>query len=88
MKKPIRVALSGSGFKFPAHVGALHAIRDAGYEVIEIAGTSGGSIVASLAAVGMDLDIMKALTLTRDWADMLTFSPWSLAVRLSIEAGQ
>jgi len=87
MKKPIRVALSGSGFKFPAHVGALHAIRDAGYEVIEIAGTSGGSIVASLAAVGMDLDIMKALTLTRDWADMLTFSPWSLATNMGYCSG-
>ena len=75
--KPIRIALSGSGFKFPAHVGALMAVRDAGFTPVEYAGTSGGSIVAALAASGMDLDAMKALTLTRDWSDMLTFSPWS-----------
>lgn len=76
--KQIRVALSGSGFKFPAHVGALLAIRDAGYQPIEYAGTSGGSIVATLAACGMDLDAMKALTFTRDWSDMLSFNPLSL----------
>jgi NTE family protein len=75
--KPIRVAFSGSGFKFPAHVGALHAIRDAGFTPIEYAGTSGGSIVAALAAFGMDLDVMKNITMNRDWSDMLTFSLWS-----------
>jgi NTE family protein len=76
--RPIRVALSGSGFKFPAHVGALLAIRDAGFTPVEYAGTSGGSIVSALAASGMDLDAMKSLTLTRDWSDMLTLSPLSL----------
>lgn len=75
--KPIRLALSGSGFKFPAHVGALLAVRDAGFTPVEYAGTSGGSIVAALAASGMNLDDMKELTLTRDWSDMLTFSPFT-----------
>ena len=76
--KALRLALSGSGFKFPAHVGALMAIRDAGFTPIEYAGTSGGSIVAALAASGMDLDTMKSLTMTRDWSDMLTFSVLSI----------
>lgn len=71
--KPIRVALSGSGFKFPAHVGALMAIRDAGFTPVEYAGTSGGSIVAALAACGLNLDALRVMTLTRDWSDMLTF---------------
>lgn len=75
---PIRIALSGSGFKFPAHVGALLAVRDAGYTPIEYAGTSGGSIVAMLAAFGMSLDDMKSLTLSHDWSGMLTFNPWAL----------
>jgi len=73
--KPIRVALSGSGFKVPAHVGALHAIADAGFAPIELAGTSGGSIVAALAACGMALADMKAIALTFDWSSMLSFSP-------------
>jgi len=76
--KALLLALSGSGFKFPAHVGALMAIRDAGFTPIEYAGTSGGSIVAALAASGMDLDTMKSLTMTRDWSDMLTFSVLSI----------
>jgi NTE family protein len=78
LSKAIRLALSGSGFKFPAHVGALMAVRDAGFKPIQYAGTSGGSIIAMLAACGMDLDDMHTLTMTTDWSDMLTFSPWSL----------
>ncbi len=85
--KPIRVALSGSGFKFPAHVGALLAVRDAGYSIREVAGTSGGSIVAALFASGMPLDAMADLTLTRDWSDMLTFSPWSLLTKMGYCSG-
>ncbi|MFD1557111.1 patatin-like phospholipase family protein [Paraburkholderia silviterrae] len=73
--KPIRVALSGSGFKVPAHVGALQAISDAGFEPVELAGTSGGSIVAALAACGMALSDMKTMALTFDWSGMLSFSP-------------
>lgn len=72
--KPIRVALSGSGFLLPAHVGALHAVAAAGYKPIEYAGTSGGSIVAMLAAAGMSLAGLKDLALTLDWAPMMSFS--------------
>ena len=54
------------------------AVRDAGFKPIQYAGTSGGSIIAMLAACGMDLDDMHTLTMTTDWSDMLTFSPWSL----------
>jgi NTE family protein len=76
--KPIRIAFSGSGFKFPAHVGALLALRDGGYTPIEFAGTSGGSIVAALAASEfVTLEWMQQQTLERDWSDMLTFSPLS-----------
>ena len=72
--KKIRVALSGSGFKFPVHVGALIAIRDAGYQPIEYAGTSGGSIIAALAACGLELDRMKELTMGNDWSGMMSLS--------------
>lgn len=79
--KPLRLALSGSGFKVPAHVGALQAVADAGFEPVELAGTSGGSIVAALAACGMSLSDMKTLALTFDWSGMLSFSPLA-ALRL------
>lgn len=76
--KPIRVALSGSGFRLGAHIGALQAIEDAGYTVVELAGTSGGSIVASLYASGMPLDDMRQILMDLDWSRMMRFSPWSL----------
>ncbi len=75
---PIRVAFSGSGFKVPAHVGALQAIADAGFTPVELAGTSGGSICAALAACGMSLSDMKTLALTHDWSNMMSFSPLSV----------
>ena len=48
MMKSIRVALRGSGFD----LGAPQAIADAGFEVVELAGTSGCSIIAGLYAGG------------------------------------
>lgn len=82
MSTPIRVALGGSAFKFPAHVGALKAILQADYLPIEIAATSGGSIIAALYAAGMPIDEMEALALHHDWSDMLTFNPWSMLTKL------
>ncbi len=77
MNKPIRVALSGSGFRLPAHIGALEAILEAGYDIVEICGTSGGSIVAAMFASGMSIDTMKRLALTQDWSKMLSFEFWA-----------
>jgi NTE family protein len=78
MSNRIRVALSGSGFRLGAHLGALQAIVDAGYEVIELAGTSGGSIVAAMFAGGMKLADMHELCMHLDWSPMMRFSPWAI----------
>jgi len=88
MKKPIRVALSGSGFRLGAHLGALQAIEDAGYEVIELAGTSGGSIVASLYASGMSLADLRQLCMTMDWSPMMSFSPWAFISKQAFCSGE
>jgi NTE family protein len=55
MWKPIRVSLSGSGFRFPALIGALAAVYDNGFKPIQLVGTSGGAIVAALLASGMEV---------------------------------
>ena len=86
--KPLRVALSGSGFKFPAHVGALKAILDSGYTPIELAGTSGGSIIATLFAAGMDIETMTELSMTKDWSEMLTFNIISLFSKMGYCTGK
>lgn len=75
-KKNIGVALSGSGFLFPIHVGALKAIVDTGYTITEIAGTSGGAIIASLYATGMTLSYMESITLNQDWSKMMSPRWW------------
>jgi NTE family protein len=85
--KQIRVALSGSGFRLGAHLGALQAIHDAGYEVVELAGTSGGSIVAALHASGMTLDGLHQLCMSMNWSSYMTFSPWTLLTKQALCSG-
>ncbi|HUO87291.1 MAG TPA: cyclic nucleotide-binding domain-containing protein [Thermoanaerobaculia bacterium] len=51
----VGLALGGGGAKGYAHLGVLRAFRDAGIEVDAIAGTSMGSIVAGVYAMGEDL---------------------------------
>ncbi|WP_175946585.1 patatin-like phospholipase family protein [Burkholderia pyrrocinia] len=86
--KPIRVALSGSGFRLGAHLGALQAIEEAGYTIVELAGTSGGSIVASLYASGLPLDVMRQMLMEVDWSRMMSFSPWTLIRQQALCSGE
>lgn len=78
-KKLVRLALSGSGFRFPCHVGALAAIEEGGYEVVELSGTSGGSIVGSLYASGKSVKELDAITQSIDLKKMLHYCPFALA---------
>jgi len=52
------LALAGGGVKGAAHIGALKALEENGIKVDVIAGTSIGSIVASLYAMGYSPEIM------------------------------
>lgn len=52
LPQKLKIVLSGSGMRYPAHVGFLEAIVDEGYEIERICGVSGGSIVASALASG------------------------------------
>lgn len=50
------LCLAGGGVKGAAHIGAIKAIEEAGLKIDYIAGTSSGSIVASLYAAGFSTD--------------------------------
>ena len=50
------LALAGGGAKGAAHIGVLKALEENGIKIDAIAGTSIGSIVASLYAMGYDVD--------------------------------
>lgn len=59
--RPIFAIFEGGGAKGIAHVGALQAIQDNGLEIIGVAGTSAGALIAVLAAIGLEAaDIMSA----------------------------
>ena len=55
----VGVVLSGGGAKGFAHIGALRVIEEAGIPIDYIAGTSMGSIIGGLYAVGYDPDMMQ-----------------------------
>ena len=73
----ISLALSGSGFKFPVHVGALKAVLDSRHELVEVSGTSGGSIVAGMWACDMPEGRMMDIALCTDWRPFVKFQPLS-----------
>jgi NTE family protein len=66
--------LAGGGTRLPAHVGVLTALADMGIGYDHIVGVSGGSVVASLAAAGKDLDELKVLLRTVNFVQFRGYS--------------
>jgi NTE family protein len=85
--KAIQVALSGSGFLLPVHLGALQAIEAAGYHVSALSGTSGGAIVAALYAVLPNTRSLTELVLYTDWQPFMNFDSWTNGWRLLTRRG-
>lgn len=67
LRPRVGIVLSGGGAKGFAHIGALKVIEEAGLPVDYIAGTSMGSIIGGLYAMGYDLETMIRLTKEQDW---------------------
>lgn len=65
------VVLSGGGAKGIAHIGVLKAMEEAGLRPDFIAGTSMGSIVGGLYAIGYSADEIEAIILEIDWDEVL-----------------
>lgn len=87
MTKRARIAFSGSGFLAPIHVGAICAFLDCGYQIVEVAGSSGGSIAAALIASGATYSQIKAIALAELPDDMLNFEPLSLLANQGFNDG-
>jgi NTE family protein len=78
MMSAVRLALSGSGFLAPIHAGAVCAFMDAGVTIIEVAGTSGGSIVAAMVAAGMNQTQIKARALAPVPSGVMRYQPFAI----------
>jgi len=75
LKRPkIGLVLSGGGAKGFAHVGALKVIEEAGLPVDYITGTSVGSIVGGLYAIGYDASMLEDVIENQDWEALLSNS--------------
>jgi NTE family protein len=72
VRPKIGVALSGGGAKGLAHIGILKAIDSAGLKIDYITGTSMGSIIGSLYAIGYSADSIEKLARKIDWDILLS----------------
>ncbi len=68
----VAVVLSGGGAKGTAHIGALRVIEEEGIPVDYIVGTSMGSIIGGLYAIGYTPDQMDSLVMAQDWTWLLS----------------
>jgi NTE family protein len=85
--KQVRLALSGSGFLAPIHAGAVCAFLDAGVEIVEVAGTSGGSIGAALVASGKSAAEIKRIALAPIPDNIMALQPFGALWRWAMNDG-
>lgn len=66
------VVLSGGGAKGMAHIGVLKVLERAGIPVDIVTGTSMGSIVGGLYAMGYDSEQLDSMVRRQDWSFLLS----------------
>jgi NTE family protein len=65
------LALSGGSAKGIAHVGVIRALERLGVRVDVIAGTSMGSVVGGLYALGLPVDSVESIIRAADWSALI-----------------
>src|SRR4051812_34988405 len=71
----IGLTLSGGGAKGLAHIGILEALDSAGLKIDYVTGTSMGSIVGSLYAMGYSGDTIEHMAKRLDWNNLFSNQP-------------
>ena len=71
-RKKVAVVLSGGGAKGMAHIGALKVIEKAGIPIDYITGTSMGSIIGGLYAIGYNANSLDSMVRVQDWSYVIT----------------
>ena len=70
--KKVGVVLSGGGAKGMAHIGVLKVLEKAGIPIDVITGTSIGSIVGGLYAIGYNAHSLDSMVKKQDWTYVIT----------------
>ena len=68
----IAIVLSGGGAKGTAHIGALKVLEEIGVPIDMIVGTSMGSIIGGLYAIGYTTEQLDSIFRTQDWNTLLS----------------
>ena len=71
-RKKVAVVLSGGGAKGTAHIGALKVIERAGLPIDIVTGTSMGSLVGGLYAIGYNAEALDSLVRGLDWSYVIS----------------
>ncbi len=71
-RKKVGLVLSGGGAKGAAHIGVLKVLEEAGIPIDYIAGTSMGSIVGGLYAIGYDAHLLDSMMRRQNWSFLLS----------------
>ena len=66
-KDKIGFAFSGGGLQGIAHVGAIKALYELGIKPEYVSGTSSGSAMAALVAMGCDAEVFREQARARQW---------------------
>jgi len=71
-RKKVAVVLSGGGAKGMAHIGALKVLERAGIPIDIVTGTSMGSIIGGLYAIGYNAQSLDSMVRVQDWSYVIT----------------
>ena len=71
-RKRVAVVLSGGGARGTAHIGALKVIERAGIPIDIVTGTSMGSLIGGLYAIGYNADALDSLVRGLDWSYVIS----------------
>ena len=70
-RKKVAVVLCGGGAMGTIHIGALKVLEEAGLPIDMVTGTSMGSIIGGMYAVGYDAEDIESIVNSMDWGDIL-----------------
>ncbi len=71
-RKKVAVVLSGGGAKGMAHIGVLKVLERAGIPIDIVTGTSMGSIIGGLYAIGYNANSLDSMVRVQDWSYVIT----------------
>ena len=71
-RKKVAVVLSGGGAKGMAHIGVLKVLEKAGIPVDIVTGTSMGSIIGGLYAIGYNANALDSMVRVQDWGYVIS----------------